>query len=106
MALLRNCNLLSTSTYDGVIHVGTHLESFTASDKISIIFQENLRSFEGPGFEDLRATNNRKISTFSNRFVSREYLNIDLEKIWQILEDPHSSQIARVCKINKCFTNL
>lgn len=65
--------------------------------------EENLRSFEGPGFEDLRATNNRKISTFSNRFVSREYLNIDLEKIWQILEDPHSSQIARRFSILSCL---
>ena len=62
--------------------------------------KENLRSFVGPGFEDLNGMDDRKTSILSGddyvgekRFLC---LSLDFSKIWKVLDEPHSSKYAKV----------
>ena len=66
-----------------------------------LFFKKNLRSFVGPGFEDLNGMDYRKTSDLSGdgylgerRFLC---LSIDFAKIWKVLDEPHSSKNAKVC---------
>ena len=63
--------------------------------------KENLRSFVGPGFEDLNGMDDRKISVLpgddylgEKRFLClfRVFL-----KFWKVLDEPYSSKNAKVC---------
>ena len=53
----------------------------------------NLRSFEGPGFEDLK-TRNRKISMMS--VAGNKTYRDTFDNIWRIVDEPHSSNLAKV----------
>ena len=63
--------------------------------------KENLRSFVGPGFEDLNGMDDRKTSVLSgdDYFGEKRFLclSLDFSKIWKVLDEPHSSKCARVC---------
>ena len=65
-------------------------ESFTKHREAEV----NLKSFEGPGFEDLRNAKQRKLSSFSIRdgLSCRERM----DQIWSIVDRPHSSNVAKV----------
>eukprot|EP00795_Rhopilema_esculentum_P004480 gene4480-20723_t len=72
-------------------------ESFTKHREAEV----NLKSFEGPGFEDLRNAKQRKLSSFSIRdgLSCRERM----DQIWSIVDRPHSSNIAKYTSILSCF---
>ena len=65
-------------------------ESFTKHREAEV----NLKSFEGPGFEDLKTFKSRKFSSFSTQdgMTCRERM----DQIWYIMDRPHSSKIAKV----------
>lgn len=58
--------------------------------------QANLRTFEGPGFEDLQVARCRKYSTFSTFGVDESFVQRNMRSIWNLLNDPHSSELAKV----------
>ena len=60
-----------------------------------MILQANLRTFEGPGFEDLQVTRCRKYSTFST-FGDETFVQRNMRSTWSLLNDPHSSELAKV----------
>ena len=56
--------------------------------------KNNLKSFEGPGFEDLRGNPARRVSTVSTGGMS--WIQRNSELLWQIFDEPHSSLLAKV----------
>ncbi len=65
-------------------------ESFTKHREAEL----NLKSFEGPGFEDLKSMKQRKFSSFNSQdgFTCRERM----DKIWQVMDQPHSCTLSKV----------
>ena len=61
-----------------------------------MFFQANLRTFEGPGFEDLQVARCRKYSTFSTFGGDESFVQRNMRSIWSLLNDPHSSELAKV----------
>ena len=68
-------------------------ESFTKHREAEL----NLKSFEGPGFEDLKSMGKRKFSSFNvhDGISYRE----KMDRIWQIVDQPHSCTLSKVCLI-------
>ena len=54
-----------------------------------------MKTFEGPGFEDLQVTRCRKYSTFST-FGDESFIQRNMKSIWSLMNDPHSSELAKV----------
>jgi len=71
-------------------------ESFTKHREAEV----NLKSFEGPGFEDLKSVKSRKFSSFGSQdgMSCRERM----DQIWSIMDRPHSSNIAKYTSILSC----
>ena len=65
-------------------------ESFTKHREAEV----NLKSFEGPGFEDLKSMKQRKFSSFKSQdgMTCRERM----DQIWYMMDRPHSSNFAKV----------
>ena len=61
--------------------------------------EENLKNFEGPGFDDLREERRKSVRTKRNNSCLDRYYDI----IWKILDDPHSSKGAKIFSLLSCF---
>lgn len=63
--------------------------------------EENLKSFEGPGFEDLQIKSNRKMSSIS--FSGYSWMQNKFDETWKMMDSPHSSNFARRFSIFSCL---
>lgn len=61
--------------------------------------EENLKNFEGPGFDDLRQERRKSIQPMRDSGRLTRYYNI----MWKILDDPHSSKRAKIFSLFSCF---
>eukprot|EP00111_Clytia_hemisphaerica_P018094 TCONS_00053541-protein len=63
--------------------------------------ESNLRTFEGPGFEDLQVTRRRKYSNF-NSHDDESFMKRNMRQIWDLMNDPHSSELAKRFSLLSC----